>query len=187
MSFGLIGFGFALFQGSLLVAGTSATGEVGARFVDNFKLDSELVDRGAGDSVQSGQTFSSDLKNDSLPGPEQAGRPEVSAVLNRNGNISIKIDDAYPGDVYKLYYAVENSGSAPLMIKLEKYASGDGLSLENTWDGHYTDDIDSLLPGDILSGILVITVGDHSADLPDEVGSREYEVIIELHFKLRGW
>lgn len=168
-SFGLMGFSFAFFQNAIWVSGTTSTGDVGARFVDNYKLDAVLVDRGADRSQEL----------------EQLNKASFSAMLGRNGDIKIKIEDAYPGDVYKLYYAVENTGNAPIMIRLEKNVRGQVLKLANKWDGHYTDDIDSLLPGDILPGILVISVGESSAEPRDETEFREYEISLELHYKLR--
>lgn len=170
-SFGLMGFSFAFLHNPLLISGTTVTGSAGARFVDNFRFDAELVER---DSAR-------------LQGFAEESDVFFTAVQGRNGNISIIIEDAYPGDVYKLYYAVENIGSAPLAITLEEKTSGEGLSLNNKWDGHYTDDVDSLLPGEILPGMLVISVGqENPEETPSEAEYRHYEILVELHYELRG-
>lgn len=88
-----------------------------------------------------------------------------------NKKLSVFIDDAEPGDVYRLEYTVTTKGSVPVSFDLASGNSSPGLNVVNTLPRR------KLQPGESLTGGLMIEVGDSVEELT------HYGFYIELHFK----
>jgi len=182
-SFVVMGVGIASFQSSLGISGTIATSEASAQFVNNPRItDKHLTarvyedDEDKNDSGAMGHDETV-ITQDTSGDDEESNKPSLSAVLERDKKaIDITIEDAYPGDVYKLHYQVENTGSIPIELSLRDESEEKNISIE---DNNLEDN--NLNPQEMTTGELEITLSGSKEDLTS--GTEEYGISVELSYE----
>jgi len=96
-------------------------------------------------------------------------------ISPREGEDKISIDNAYPGDVYRLQYQVENTGSIPIELSLSDEPDEQNISINNSFEDN------KLNPQEMTSGKLEITVGGSKEDLTS--GTEVYGISVGLSYE----
>lgn len=110
--------------------------------------------------------------NKSVADPKKSSPPVMKAVSNNDESITVSIENAYSGDVYKLQYTVVNKGTIPVVINLGSILDIPHLKVENSLLPN-----EFLGPGERCSEELTITVSEKAE------GEEEYSFSVELSYK----
>lgn len=181
-SFALMGFSLAAFSDTLYVTGTMNTAECFAEITGSSLSAYSLADRGEKDSAKKDNQdnpndfFNYQVSTNLVVEDRSSGndgnksKPALNAS-NDESSISISIEDAYPGDVYRLRYWIENKGTIPIELDVGSASDHSHLKIDNSlFSGEYIE------PGDSVSEELLIKVSDHAE------GHKNYNFSIELNY-----
>ncbi len=183
-----MGFSLAAFQSNLYVFGTLGTADClveleGNPHVYGFslverdqddKLDTDAQEQPA--KLMSHQvsifTEAQTEGNESSKVPKKSNPPGMKAFSNDAKSITVSIENAYPGDIYKLQYTVVNKGTIPVVIDLGSTSDNPHLKVENSLP------LNAFLgSGERCDEELTITVAEGVE------GDKEYRFSVELSYK----
>ncbi len=131
-AFSLVGMGLASFQGHLFVSGTVDIGDCSVEFVGTPILDYEHLAERVTDDGSTGDTteyitdsmshtvvvITDHSTSQNQENDNQASAPELNLGPHDDKSIKFNITNAYPGDIYKLGFEVENTGTIPVVMDL---------------------------------------------------------------------
>ncbi len=187
-AFGLMGLSLSAFQSNLYVFGTMSTADFLVELEGKPHLYGyNLEDRGLGEKSDTGPqeqpaklmthqvsivTEAETKGNEGSKDPKKSNPPSMKAFTNDAKSITVSIENAYPGDIYRLQYTVINKGTIPVVIDLMSTSDNPHLKVENSLR---PDEI--LGPGESRDEELTITVAE-GAD-----ADKEYHFSVELNYK----
>ncbi len=186
--FAFMGVGLAEFQSNVNIFGTMGTADCLVVFDGNPHIYGySLVERDKGLKVNTdAQKQPAELISHSVSIITEANKkgsesskdskkidpPNMKVISNDDICITVKIDNAFPGDVYKLQYTVVNKGTIPVVIDLGSISDNPYLKVENSLHPS-----EFLGPGESCDEELTITVGE------DAEGNKNYSFSFQLAYR----
>jgi len=176
-----MGVGIASFQSGIGISGTITIAEANAQFVNNPSLtDKHLTERVQEDDEDKNDSgamqYDETVSTEDTSSDDDNNKPSLSAVLGAcSKNIDVTVEDAYPGDVYKLHYQVENTGSIPIELNFSDESDEQNINIDNNVEDN------KLNPQEMTTGELEITVSGSKEDLTS--GTEEYGISVELSYE----
>lgn len=169
-----MGLGFAAYQSTIFITGTASAAEASVGFVGRPHVYAEhLVARPKEEKTnQPASPMQHDIDFNEDDDSSSNAELLLRAGYSGDKTISTTIENAYPGDIYKVQYTVENTGTIPVVFTLESLDDSPEMQVANSLHRD-----EQLRQGESLTEELTITIAE---DLEEAVS---LEFSLDLTFR----